>query len=120
MENVPPELIQIPFWGGHATVGPSGVREGKAGFAYRLAYDEITVLIAEREIPHKTFPSVMVRVPGAACLCPGATECYEKAARMIRDLIEWLLAVSTSISAFTQFISELSSDSIKSEIHVFT
>lgn len=86
MENAPLELIRIPFWGGYATVGPSGIHEGKAGFAYKLAYDEITVLIAEREIPHKTFPSVMVRVPGGACLYPGAAECYEKATRMIHAL----------------------------------
>ena len=86
MEGAPIELIQILFMGGRATVGPSGVREGKAGFAYKLFYDEITVLIAERETPHKTFPSVMVRVPGGACLYPGAAECYEKATRMIKAL----------------------------------
>jgi len=86
MEGAPPELTQILFMGGRAAVGPSGVREGKAGFAYKLSYDEITVLIAEREEPHKTFPSVMVRIPGAACLYPGANDCYEKATRMIKAL----------------------------------
>lgn len=86
VENAPAELIQIPFWGGFAIVGPSGVREGKAGFAYKLDCEGITVLIADRELPHKTFPSVIVRVPGNSCLCPGAHECYKTATRMIKAL----------------------------------
>lgn len=86
MENAPAELFQIPFFGGHATVAPSGAREGKAGFAYRLFLDELIVLIADREEPHKTFPSVMVRITGTACLDSGAHECYKDAERMIKAL----------------------------------
>ena len=72
--------------GGSATVGPSGLLAGGAYFAYKLAYDEVTIFIAERESPHKTYPSVSVTISGNGCLYPGATECCEKANRMIEAL----------------------------------
>jgi len=88
-EGAPPELCRIPFMGGTADVEPSGARKGgKKGpyYAYKLEYEELAVFIAERETPHKTLPSVVIRADGMACLYPGARECYEKATRMIEAL----------------------------------
>jgi hypothetical protein len=89
VDGTPPELCNIHFIGGRAAVEPSGRRiGGKKGpyFAYCLDYDGLTVLIAERENPHKTFPSVIAWVDGTNCLYPGAYECYEKITRMIEAL----------------------------------
>ena len=86
VEGAPPGFCDIYFMGGSATVSPSGVPEGGVYYAYKLTYEELTVLIAERESPHKTFPSVRIVISGTGCLYPGATECYEKANRMIDAL----------------------------------
>jgi len=70
-EGVPSELCKILFMSGTADVEPSGVRlGGKKGpyYAYKLEYEELTMLIAEREPPHKTFPSAAIRADGTACL----------------------------------------------------
>lgn len=89
MENCPPELREIWYWGGRCTVDPGGARLGKKKgpyFAYKLSNDELTVLIAERPTPHKSFPSAVVRANGESCLYPGAEECYEYTKRMIKSL----------------------------------
>lgn len=86
VEGAPPGFCDIYFMGGSATVSPSGVPEGGVYFAYKLTYEEVSVLIAERESPHKTFPSVRIVISGTGCLYPGVTECYEKANRMIEAL----------------------------------
>jgi hypothetical protein len=89
VEGAPPGFCDIQFMGGTATVDPGGARlGGKKGpyFAYKLQFDEITILIAEREQAHKTFPSAVVRINGEACLYPGANECYQKALMMFREL----------------------------------
>ena len=86
VEGAPPGFCDIYFMGGNATVSPSGLLAGGAYYAYKLAYDEVSVLIAERESPHKTYPSVGVTISGTGCLYPGVTECYEKANRMIEAL----------------------------------
>jgi hypothetical protein len=89
VEGAPPGFCDIRFMGGTATVDPGGARlGGKKGpyFAYKLQFDEITILIAERERAHKTFPSAVVRINGEACLYPGADECYQKALMMFREL----------------------------------
>ena len=86
VEGAPPGFCDIYFMGGNATVSPSGLLAGGAYYAYKLAYDEVSVLIAERESPHKTYPSVGITISGTGCLYPGVTECYEKANRMIEAL----------------------------------
>lgn len=89
IEKCPPHWDEIRFDGGTATVSPTGARlGGKSGpyFAYKLEYDELIVLIAERETPHKNFPSVVIRADGDACLSIGAQEAYAKATRMIKAL----------------------------------
>jgi len=89
IEGAPPDWDAILFMGGMATVDRMGVRiGGKKGpyFAYKLEYEELTVLIAERETPHKNFPSVIIWADGEACLSIGAREAYEKATRMIQAL----------------------------------
>ncbi len=89
IEGAPLGWDEILFMGGMATVDRMGARMGgKKGayFAYKLEYEELTVLIAERESPHKTFPSVVIRADGDACLSIGAKEAYEKATRMIEAL----------------------------------
>jgi hypothetical protein len=88
-ESCPPELYQIQFWGGRATVSPTGSRLGsKKGpyFAYKLEYEGLVVLIAERETPHKNFPSVVIRADGDTCLSTGAQEAYKSATWMIEAL----------------------------------
>ena len=86
VEGAPPDFSNIYFMGGSAAVGPSGLLAGGAYYAYKLTYDEVSVLIAERESPHKTYPSVGISISGTGCLYPGVTECYEKANRMIEAL----------------------------------
>ena len=79
--NCPKNRYSIPFWGGCAAVDRMGARMGnkKNGlyFAYKLQTEHLNILIADREEPHKTKPSVVMRASGEACLWEGAKTCYE-------------------------------------------
>jgi hypothetical protein len=55
-------------------------------FAYKLQTEFLTILIAERDEPHKTKPSVIIRASGEACLVEGARACYEEGNRLINEL----------------------------------
>ena len=55
-------------------------------FAYKLDYDDLSILIAEQEEPHKTKPSVVIRASGEVCLFTGAHEAYEQGKRFVAAL----------------------------------
>lgn len=90
VKDAPEGWNEIWFWGGRASLEPGGARLGKKNkgpyMAYKLAYEELNILIADRELAHKTLPSVNVCISGCGCLYPGAATCYKKAVYMIEEL----------------------------------
>lgn len=90
IDNCPRERYAIPYFGGCAMVDRMGARLGnkRSGpyFAYRLRTEFLTILIAAREQPHKTRPSVVIRTSGEACLIEGAKACYDEGNRFITEL----------------------------------
>jgi hypothetical protein len=99
MKKSPPELREICYMGGRGVVDPSGARLGGKKdlyFAYKLTCTELTVPIAERPTPHKTFPNAVVRANGEACLYPGAKECYENGTLINKSLGEKITRIRRS------------------------
>lgn len=88
--DCPKDKCSIPYWGGCAVVDRMGARLGhkKSGlyFAYKLQTEFLTIMIAEREEPHKTKPSVIMRASGEACLLEGAKSCYEEGKEFIKEM----------------------------------